>query len=400
MITKNSIYNCVDLSSIADISIGKTPSRSNSIYWGSGKNWLSIADMKGDFEVRETKEQITELAIKETGIKVVPKGSILFSFKLSIGKVAIAGDDLYTNEAIAAFNIRDTNKVDAKYLYYVLREFDFSGSGDKAVMGLTLNQKKLRVLQIPLPPLETQKKIAAILDKADELRQNDKKILEKYDQLAQSIFLEMFGDTYLNPRNWDLFKIKDLAAPGKNSIKAGPFGSSLKKEYYVSSGYKIYGQEQVIRDDLSYGDYYIGKDLYRKLESCKIKDGDLLISLVGSYGLISIVPPVFEAGIINPRLMKITVNQDIIHPVFLKYLLHSKGIKTKIENSTHGGTMDIVNVGIMKEIQVPVPPLASQGVFLEILDNIDKQKTLTQQCLQKSEDLFQSLLQRAFMGEL
>jgi type I restriction enzyme S subunit len=267
-------------------------------------------------------------------------------------------------------------------------------------MGLTLNQKKLRVLQIPLPPLETQKKIAAILDKADELRQNDKKILEKYDQLAQSIFLEMFGDTYLNPRNWDLFKIKDLAAPGKNSIKAGPFGSSLKKEYYVSSGYKIYGQEQVIRDDLSYGDYYIGKDLYRKLESCKIKDGDLLISLVGSYGLISIVPPVFEAGIINPRLMKITVNQDIIHPVFLKYLLHSKGIKTKIENSTHGGTMDIVNVGIMKEIQVPVPPLASQGVFLEILDNIDKQKTLTQQCLQKSEDLFQSLLQRAFMGEL
>ena len=84
--------------------------------------------------------------------------------------------------------------------------------------------------------------------------------------------------------------VEDVALNEKHSIKAGPFGSSLKKEFYVQEGYKIYGQEQVIKDDMSFGNYYISEKKYKELESCKVKAGDILISLVGTYGKISIIP--------------------------------------------------------------------------------------------------------------
>jgi type I restriction enzyme S subunit len=263
-----------------------------------------------------------------------------------------------------------------------------------------ISKNFLNNLKIPLPPLSTQKKIAAILDKAQALIDNDKKVLEKYDQLAQSVFLEMFGDPYLNPHNWKIHKVEELAADEKHAIKAGPFGSSLKKEFYTSKGYKIYGQEQVIRDDLTFGDYYISKDRFNKLKNNQIKAGDVLISLVGTYGLISIVPEDYEPGIINPRLMKITLDKNYIIPQFFKSLLFTEGIKAKIKNMTHGGTMNIVNVGIMKNLEIPVPPIELQKEYIMILDKIKRQNQNSELSLQKSEELFNSLLQKAFKGEL
>jgi type I restriction enzyme S subunit len=255
-------------------------------------------------------------------------------------------------------------------------------------------------LKIPLPPLEQQKKIAAILDAADAYRQKSKALIAKYDELTQSLFLDMFGDTWLNPKNWDIYKVEDLAIKEKHGIKAGPFGSSLKKEFYVESGYKIYGQEQVIKDDLSFGDYYIDERKYKELESCKISSGDILISLVGTYGKISVVPVDFEKGIINPRLMKISPNRTLIRPDFLKMLLQSTGVGIQMKNQSRGGTMDIVNVGIMKGIKVPLPPIELQNQFAESVQAIETQKAQAKTSLEKAEELFASLVQRAFKGEL
>jgi type I restriction enzyme S subunit len=254
--------------------------------------------------------------------------------------------------------------------------------------------------QIPLPSLETQKKIAAILDAADVYRQKTKTLIEKYDQLAQSLFLDMFGDTWSNPKGWKVMFVEEVANNKKHSIKAGPFGSSLKKEFYVERGYKIYGQEQVIKDDLSFGDYYIDERKFKELENCKVSEGDVLISLVGTYGKISVVPENFEPGIINPRLMKISPNKNIIRPDFLKKLLQNSGAKIQMKNQSRGGTMDIINVGIMRKIEIPVPPIQLQNQFADRIQLIERQKQQAQASLKKAEDLFNSLLQRAFKGEL
>ena len=286
-----------------------------------------------------------------------------------------------------------------EYLMYYLNYADLSLYINGATRG-KLTKSSLSSIKIPLPPLSQQKKIAAILDAANEYRQKTKALIAKYDELTQSLFLDMFGDTWLNPKGWQVLKIEDLAIKEKHGIKAGPFGSSLKKEFYVKSGYKIYGQEQVIKDNLEYGDYYIDETKYRELESCKINAGDILISLVGTYGKISVVPEEFEAGIINPRLMKISPDKTLVRSDFLKMLLQSSGVGVQMKNQSRGGTMDIVNVGIMKSIKVPVPPIELQNQFTERVEVIETQKAQAQESLAKAEELFNSLLQKAFKGEL
>lgn len=317
--------------------------------------------------------------------------------------VKTEGKKLLQNQRVGKLIIKDKDQVFVPYLQYALNRPENKSYYKKfAGGGLQINVGKKEVLgvKIPLPPLPTQKKIAAILDEADKLRQLNKDLIAKYDALTQSLFLEMFGDTWLNPMKWEFKLVEELALDKKNSIKAGPFGSSLKKEFYVESGYKVYGQEQVIKDDLSFGDYYIDENRYQSLRNCKVDTGDVLISLVGTYGKISVVPEVFEKGIINPRLMKISPNQDIIRPDFLKKLLQSSGALIQMKNQSRGGTMDIVNVGIMRKIKVPVPPIQLQNQFAERVTLIEQQKQHAQEALQKSEDLFNSLLQKVFKGEL
>jgi len=299
--------------------------------------------------------------------------------------------------------LRKKKNIDENYLYHIFKSQFFQTEKDKLCTGATqkaINNANFAKLQIILPPLPQQQKIAAILDAADELRQKDKALVAKYDELTQALFLDMFGDTWKNPKGWVLKNVEDVAANEKNSIKAGPFGSSLKKEFYVEKGYKIYGQEQVIKDNLDFGNYYINEKKYKELESCKIKEGDILISLVGTYGKISIVPEKYEEGIINPRLMKISPNNKIIRPNFLKILLQSDGAMMQLKNFSRGGTMDIINVGIVRKITIPLPPIKLQDQFAERVKAIEEQKSIAQASALKSEELFNSLLQKAFNGEL
>ncbi len=297
----------------------------------------------------------------------------------------------------------DVTKVNASYLFRFLS----SPYGNRQVMmdfhGATVGGISRRIIdkvKVPVPPLPEQKRIAAILDKADVLRQKRKQSLKLLDEFIRAVFLDMFGDPYSNPRNWPIMSINDIAASEPNSIKAGPFGSSLKKEVYVERGYKIYGQEQVIRDDLSYGDYYISEEKYKELYNYRVSAGDILISLVGTYGMISIVPNDFIPGIINPRLMKITLNKELIVPLFFKYLLQSKGIKAKVSHESHGGTMDIVNVGIMKRIQIPVSPIKLQENFERFYRRTSELKEKTLSSAIDLDTQFNSLVQRSFRGEL
>nr|WP_239060031.1 restriction endonuclease subunit S [Alteromonas genovensis] len=208
----------------------------------------------------------------------------------------------------------------------------------------------------------------------------------------------MFGDPVTNPKGWEVKRVEDIAAKEKYSIKAGPFGSALKKEDYVESGYKIYGQEQVIKDDLEFGDYYIDSEKFERLKSCSINEGDMLISLVGSFGKISVVPNKYQKGIINPRLMKVKFDSELANPWFMKFLLTTKEMLTKIANMSHGGTMGILNVGKVKELPVINPPLNRQMEFLNIQSQVKK----TVQKFDESEinNLFNSLSQKAFSGEL
>ncbi len=167
--------------------------RNNPNYWGKGFSWLSIADMNQGYELIKTKEEITKSAISECKMQLVPQGTLLMSFKLSVGKVGFAGKDIYTNEAIASLPVKNEKEVNKNYLFHALKSLKFDGAGDRAVKGITLNKAKLNNLNIPLPPLPEQKRIATILDKADALRQKNKQQLAAYDELLQAVFWKCLG---------------------------------------------------------------------------------------------------------------------------------------------------------------------------------------------------------------
>lgn len=256
--------------------------------------------------------------------------------------------------------------------------------------------KDYQNIPLKLPSLQKQKHISAVLDKCAELTVKNKRILEKYDTLIKSRFIEMFGEPVQNPMGWEVYTVEECATKEPNSLKAGPFGSSLKKEFYVETGYKIYGQEQVISGDANFGDYYIDEKKFNELKSCEVKANDVLISLVGTYGKLLIIPQEFQKGIINPRLLKITFDKSKIDTVFFKYFFASDSLQKKLTDNTHGGTMGILNLGIVRKIKIPVPPLSLQNDFAAFVQQIDKSKFTVQKSLEKVETLYKSLMQEYF----
>ncbi len=180
------------LGEIAEIGMGRTPSRSNQSYWGRGHKWLSIADLKSKY-VFETKEEITALAASD--MSVIPKGTLVMSFKLSIGRVAFTGRDMYSNEAICSFS---KLRADGEYLYYILGQTDFSLYGKQAVKGYTLNTASINAVEIPYPPLSEQQAIAAVLSDMDaEIAALERK-RDKTRDLKQGMMQELLtGKTRL-----------------------------------------------------------------------------------------------------------------------------------------------------------------------------------------------------------
>jgi type I restriction enzyme S subunit len=375
-------------------------------YLDTGVPYIRVADMNWSGEISEEKmvyisEEVNNLNPKS---HLFPGDIIISKTGATIGKVAIIPKKFKISNTTASIGKISINRelANERFVFWAMKAPDFQKemwkvSHKSAQPGFNVDD--LKRFKIPLPPLATQKRIAEILDAADALRRKDQELLKKYDELAQAIFIDMFGNPVKNEKGWNEDLIKNIASKEKHSIKAGPFGSSLKKEFYKKSGYKIYGQEQVIADDFSIGEYYIDEDKFQQLKSCAIKEDDILISLVGTYGKISVVPKNIEMGIINPRLMKISLNRTLFNPQFFKYLLQTKQMYDRISTYSRGGTMDIVNVGIISDVLVIIPPLKRQDTFVSALDLVKEQKNNIEG-FNVSDNLFNSLIQKAFKGEL
>ena len=185
----------IKLKDAFELQIGKTPSRNKSEYWNGVYKWVSISDIGNSRKyVYSTRESITDKGIIDSGIKVIPKGTVIMSFKLSIGKTAITTEDMYTNEAIVAFIDKKKIPIDIDYLYYLCSGSNWMQGVNKAVMGLTLNKATLSEKEINIPNIEIQKKCAGNLDKIDRIIDLKKQQLDQLDLLVRSLFIEMFGN--------------------------------------------------------------------------------------------------------------------------------------------------------------------------------------------------------------
>ena len=391
----------VPLQQICDIQIGKTPSRSVPEYWDGELPWVTIGDFASGRIITTTKERITRIGAEKSGSKRIPQGTLLLSFKLSLGKRTISGCDLFTNEAIAALHILDHDATDRDYLYWALGSIDYDRLVDRAAKGSTLNKAKLKLLRIPLPPLTEQRRIAEILDKADALRAKRRAALAQLDILTRSIFLDMFGDPVTNPMGWEERSLPDIVSKRKHALKRGPFGGALKKEIFVPEGFKVYEQKNVIYDDFNIGSYFIRASDYKRLAPFKVSSSNLLISCSGTIGRIAIVPMDAPPGIMNQALLKIDLDESVMLNPFFLGLWRSESFEQQVLGMTHGtGMKNMKSMAELKDINFLVPPLDLQHHFADIVESIRQQRARQRTYLAELDALFTSLQHRAFRMNL
>lgn len=381
------------ITEVCDILVGRTPSRYNPVYWGAGFPWLSIADMNQGESIYSTKETITTDAVTECKCKMVPKGTVLFSFKLSIGKVGITAIDMFTNEAIAAFLIKDKSRLDTKFLFYTLKSTDYSVGSNKAVMGKTLNKEQLKKFTIPLPSIEEQYRIVKILDLAQSLIEKRKQAISYLDDYIKAVFLDMFGDPVSNPKGWEVGKIGDLVSEVNygTSAKAGSIG----KFPYLRMNNITYNGEFNL-SDLKYIDL-----AESDIDKYTVSNGDLLFNrtnskeLVGKTAVVNFENSMAFAG----YLIRLKTNKKAI-PEYISGYLNSKHGKTTLMHMCKSIVgMANINAKELQKMRILIPSVETQALYKKIYHDMQSLKQKMQSQLRELEDNFQVQLQRAFRGE-
>lgn len=383
----------VKLQDIVDIQIGKTPSRSNHNYWGVGFDWLSIADLStldNNKYISKASEQITSKAIKETGCKLIEENSVVYSFKLSIGKTAITTKSFYTNEAIAALTIRNKEELITDYLFYALKYADVSQLTDHAAKGKTLNKKTLFKIEISLPSIEYQEKVVAILNRAQSIIENRKKVVNKTDEIIKSIFLSMFGDPVLNPNKIKKVELAELGnwhsggTPPRNKVKYFEgnipwYTSGELNDIFISSSKEKISEEAVL-----------------KTSTKLIKKDSLLIGMYDTAALKSSVTTIDASS--NQAIAFAKLNEEVCDVLFVYFAVQLS--KDYYLNQRRGARQRNLNLSMVKKIEIPLPDLESQKLFINKAQNILGIKTKANKNLHSLNTLFKSILQMAFKGEL
>jgi type I restriction-modification system S subunit len=354
----------VEIDKIINVELGKTPSRNNSDYWNGKHTWVAISDMNKKYIVN-SKEKITNEAIENTKIKKVPKDTVIMSFKLSIGKRAITKSEVYTNEAIAAFHIKDLKYLIPEYLYYALESVDFLKYTDKAVKGKTLNKEKLKKIKIPIFPLTEQLKISEILNKTQKIIEDKKKQIFLFDELIKSRFIEMFGDPIRNEKGWEVKKWEEVLKiiNGKNQ----------KKVENQSGKYDIFGSG--------------GK--MGKADDWLVKENSVLIGRKGSINK----PIIVKEKIWNvDTVFGLEPNIEIINCDYLYYFCYFYDF----ERLNKAVTIPSLTKKDLLKIDIPIPSLVLQEKFVLIHKSINKLKFEAEKSLKEMENLYDSLMQKFF----
>lgn len=382
---------------------------------------IQLADIgAGDFK-NKSDRHITSTTAKKLNCTFLKKGDILIArLGVPLCKACIFPlEGKYVTAVDVAIFRTDRSDISKKYLVHLLNSPWFKGQVKLYESGTTrkrISRKNLNNIEIPLPSFDEQQRIVSRIEELFSSLDNAVETLRKTkEQLAvyrQAVLKEAFeGNLTQKWRNtnhkdneWKVVSITDVIKPEKNALKAGPFGSSLKKEMYVASGYKIYGQEQVIAGDEKIGDYYIGESKFQELITCKIAPNDILISLVGTVGKVLVLSDNCKPGIINPRLIKVSLAQERMLPYYFKYYFESGYLRSKYKEKAHGATMDVLNMGMIKELPFSWCPIDEQRqVIVEIesrMSTCDSIEQTVNAALTQAEAMRQSILKEAFEGRL
>jgi len=373
----------------------------------SGVKLLNVGNINhGRIDLSSTKIHLSEeqaygkyshFLIDDGDLLIACSGIVVSNFHNKIAFVRKKHLPLCLNTSTMRFKVLDSHTIDLNYYRYFLQTRHFTGQLRKYITGsaqLNFGPSHIKKIDLILPPLAEQQKIAAILDAADQLRQKDQQLIDHYTTLSQSLFLEMFGDPVVNQQKFEKGTIRDLVS----SVK---YGTSSKAQTDGTYPYlrmnNITYEGEMDFTSLKYIDLS-EKDKPKYL----VRKGDILFNrtnskeLVGKTGIINNDKAMALAG----YLIRVRTNEKA-NPYFIWGYLNSKHGKLVLKHMCKSIVgMANINAQELQNIKVVLPPITLQNQFAQHIEKIEQQKQQAQASLEKSEALFNSLLQRAFKGEL
>lgn len=375
---------------ICTVVSGTTPKSDKAEYWGGNLIWITPAELKeGNAVIYDSVRHITKAAVKASALKPFPKGTVILSSRAPIGKVAIAGTQMYCNQGFK--NLICSEVIYNGYLYYYLKaKTAYLNSLGRGATFREISKQIVEKIKIPVPSMQEQHRIADILFKIDALMGKRQQQAEKLDELVKARFVEMFGDPVLNCQGFPVRTIGELTTEvkygtSKPAVEGGKYPYLRMNNLTIDGKLDLHDLKQIDVDTSEF-------------EKCVVRKGDVLFNRTNSAELVGKTAyyGLDEEMIIAGYIIRVRVN-NLILPQYLSFYMNMPFMKQRIRSMAKGAVNQAnINSKELKSIKVIVPPLEVQGKVVEYEERIDREKDRIQRSAALLETLKRSLMQQYF----
>ena len=379
------------LGEVCEVIGGSTPKTSDDTFWDGDYYWISPAELDGSKYVYSTTRTITDAGIRSAHLQILPIGTVLLSSRAPIGKVAITKVPMYCNQGFK--NLVCGKDLINEYVYWFLKHnTDYLNSLGTGATFKEISKKVVEQIPIPVPPIAEQEKIVAELDCLSGIIEKKKQQLKELDNLAQSIFYEIFGDPVENDKGWDILTLDDVFEIGSSK--------RVFESQWTDSGVPFYRAREIVK--LSKGEnidspIFISEELYHEY-SRKYgvpAEGDMMVTAVGTLGVCYLVKNTdrfyFKDG--NTLWFK---SRGLCETRFIKDEFATDFIVNQIKGNANAAVVGTYTITNAKKTRVILPPLSLQQEYVRKVQHIDKQKELIAQSIKETETLFNSRMDYYF----
>ena len=358
------------LGDICEIVSGSTPKTTIEEYWDGDVKWITPAELNENvYIINDSVRKITKLAVEKTGLSSFPEGTVILSTRAPIGKVAIAGCEMYCNQGFK--NLICSEKIFNKYLYWFLKgNTMFLNSLGRGATFKEISKAIVSEIEINVPEIEEQHEIVKILEKVNTIIRFRKQELSVLDTLVKARFVEMFGDAVDNPMGWEKKQLQEIVTDDC-TISYGIVQTGNDQE----EGVPVFRPVDIVNripklEELK----RTTEEISNKYKRTILKGHEMLITVRANIADTCIVGKEFKGCNVGRGIVPIRTQENIMVLEFLKYLMDSKHLNDDIKSKAKGITLIQLNMEDLREVELIVPPIEQQKAFVEFAEQVNKSK--------------------------
>ena len=379
------------LGEICEIVSGSTPKTGIAEYWDGNLKWITPAEIDDEsYIITDSARKLTELGVKKTGLSSFPSGTVILSSRAPIGKVAIAGCEMYCNQGFK--NLICSDRINNRYLYWFLKgNTAYLNSLGRGATFKEISKKIVSDIEINVPEISQQLAAVDALERVSEIIRLRKNQLQKLDELVKARFVELFGDPISNPMNWNKRTLKEVCTKLND-------GTHFSPESFSMGDYKYITAKNIKASGFDFSNItYVPEAVHRPIfERCNPEQGDVLYIKDGATTGIAIVNTLKEEFTLLSSVALLKQNRNVINGYFLAALLNNADMYSDIRNNMGGAAITRLTIAKLNAVKVIVPPLYLQNRFAAFVEQVDKSKAAVQKSLDEAQLLFDSLMQQYF----